>query len=59
MGNVTFILLYSKSQTPPPGATDFDSIQTVAVWSLQAGNIKGLWKILIESEKNNKILEKH
>ena len=52
----TFILLYSKVSTG--GLTNFDTIQTVTIWSLKLGNIKSLWKKLIESEKNYKHIRK-
>ena len=59
MENGTFILLYlkvPKNLPPPPsGVTHPHTIQTATIWSLELGNIKGLWKKLIESENITKI----
>ena len=51
MGNRTFILLHPKVPTPPtPGATCLNTHQTATFQPLKLGNIKKLWKKLLELE---------
>ena len=46
-------------QTTPREVTHLDTIQTATICFLELGNIKGLGKKLLESEKNTETLEKH
>ena len=52
LGNRNFILLYFQVADPASTHPEWPHIVTI-----QAANIKGIWKKLIESKK--KILEKH
>ena len=59
LGNGTFILLYSKVPNPSAWSDiSLDTIQAATIWSLEMGNIKGLWEKLIESEKKSQNITK-
>ena len=49
---------YIPSSQPPKGATHLDTIQTATIWYLELGNIKGILKKLIKSEKKPQNIRK-
>ena len=51
LGNGNFILLYSKVPKYPARSGTPPYNQRATIWSLELGNIRGIWKKLIESEK--------